>query len=357
MIAARIAKTFAPRPGSAGFSLDIEFQARAGITALFGTAGAGKTLAFDAIAGFARPDSGRIMLDDRILFDAASRVNLKPQQRNCGYVSRDESLFPNMTIRENLVFAADRLPRLERHRRVNETTDRFQLAEIAARLPQETSPSERQCCSVARALMSSPRLLLLDEPAHSLNAPSRVELYRLLRKVREDFQIPILLATDQLEECFQLADQMLILRDGRIAQSGRPREILEQPESVEIARLLGISNLFQAEITALDPGRNTSRLRFGEYDLTGTYFRGHLLGDRVWLYVHARDLRIAGRNGVRPEANQIPAKLLRVSELPQAVRLEFSGDISVELPRQEFEQQKDNKDWLVEFPPAALRVL
>jgi len=357
MIQSRIAKRVAPRAGLVGLSLDVEFQSGPGITALFGAAGAGKTLILDAIAGFARPDSGRIMLDDRILFDAVSHVHLKPQQRNCGYVLQNDTLFPHLTIRENLVFAADRLPRLERHRRVNETLERFQLAEAAGRRPQEATRSEKARCLLARGLICSPRILLLDAPCEGLDTAARAELYQLVRGARADFQIPILLATHNLEECFQLADRMLLLHGGRIAQSGRPREVLEQPASVEVARLLGISNLFQAEITALDPGRNTSRLRFQEYELTGTYFPGHLRGDRVWLCVRAADLRATGRNGTRPDANQVPAKLLRVSDMPQAVQLEFSGAITVELAPQEFERQKDNKEWLVEFPPSALRVL
>ncbi len=356
MIEVRIVKRAAPRAESSA-SLEIEFEARPGMTALFGTAGAGKTLIFDAIAGFTRPDAGRIMLDDRILFDAASRVHLKPQQRNCGYVLQNDALFPHMTLRQNLVFAAGGLPRLERHRRVKEMIERFRLVEAAGRRPHEASGSERERCSLARALIATPRVLLLDEPAHGLDPPTRAELYRLLREVRNDFPIPILLATHDLEECFQVADQMLVLLNGRIAQSGAPRAVLEQPASVDVARLLGVSNLFQAEITALDPGRNTSRVRFQEHELTGTYFPGHLRGDRVWLCVRAAELRVTGRNGERPEANQIPAKLLGVSEMPHSVRLEFSGGISVELSRQQFEQQKDNKDWLVEFPPDALRVL
>ena len=357
MIEARINKLIPASRDSAGLSLDVEFQAQPGVTALFGAAGSGKTLTLDAIAGFVRPDAGRIMLDDRILFDAASRVHLTPQRRNCGYILQHDALFPHMTLRENLVFAADRLPRLERHRRVNETVERFGLTDAAAHRPQEVSKSERIRCSLARALLIAPRVLLLDEPSHGLDAPSRAELHRLLRAVRGDFPIPILLAARELEECFQLADEMLVLRNGRIAQSGRPREILQQPASVEVARLLGITNVFQAEITALDPGRNTSRLRFQEHELTGTYFPGHLLGDRVWLCVRAGDLRVSERNGSRAEANQVPAKLLCVSEMPLSVRMEFTGDIFVELARNEFERQKDNKDWLVEFPPSALRVL
>jgi len=256
-----------------------------------------------------------------------------------------------------LAFAADRLPRLERHRRVNEMIERFELAETATRRPHETSGSDRARCLLARTLVGAPRVLLLDEPSQELDARSRVQWNRILHSVRDDFQIPILFASHDLAQCIELADQMLLLREGRIAQRGRPREILDRPAGVEVARLLGISNLFQAEITALDPGRNTSRLRFLEQELNGTYFPGHLLGDRVWVCVRAEELRASERNGVKPEANQVPAKLLRVAELPQSVRLEFTSEISVELPLGEFERQKDNKDWLVEFPPEALRVL
>jgi molybdate transport system ATP-binding protein len=357
MIQARIAKRFPPQPDSAAFSLDIELQARAGVTALFGASGAGKTLTLDCIAGFTRPDAGRILLDEQILFDAVSHVNLRPQQRNCGYVFQNYALFPHMTLRQNLLFAAERRPRLERHRRVNEMIERFHLADVSGRRPHEVSGGQKQRCSIARALIGSPRLLLLDEPARGLDAPLRAELYALLRQIRTEFQVPILLVTHDLDECFELAEDMLIIRDGRVVQSGPPRKILEQPASVEVARLLGIANLFEAEITALDPGRNTSRLRFQDQELTGTYYPGHLLGDRVWLCIRAEELRAVRHNGARPEANQIAAKLLRVAEKPQSVRLEFSGDIAVELPRQEFERQKDNKDWLVEFPPGSLRVL
>jgi len=357
MIHARISKRFPAHLDSAAFSLEIELLARAGVTALFGGSGAGKTLTLDCIAGFTRPDSGRILLDEQILFDAVSQVNLRPQERNCGYVFQNYALFPHMSLRQNLLFAAERRPRLERHRRVHEMIERFHLADVSGRRPHEVSGGQKQRCSIARALIGSPRLLLLDEPARGLDAPLRAELYGLLRQIRSEFQVPILLVTHDLDECFELAEEMLIIREGRVVQNGPPRSILEQPASVEVARLMGVANLFQAEITALDPGRNTSRLRFQDQELTGTYYPGHLLGDRVWLCIRAEELRVARHNGSRPQPNQLSAKLLRVAEKPQSVRLEFSGDIAVELSRQEFERQKDNKDWLVEFPPGSLRVL
>src|SRR6185369_4112619 len=173
MIQARIVKRFAPGPESAGFALNVELKAAAGVTVLFGASGSGKTLTLDCIAGFVTPDSGRILLDDDILYDGAAKVNLRPQNRNCGYVFQNYALFPHMTLRENLAFAAESKPRLERHRRVNDMLEKFQLGGVSGRRPHEVSGGEKQRCSIARALIGEPKMLLLDEPARGLDAPLR----------------------------------------------------------------------------------------------------------------------------------------------------------------------------------------
>ncbi|MGH9660383.1 MAG: ABC transporter ATP-binding protein [Bryobacteraceae bacterium] len=357
MIHARIAKGFPAGPESAAFSLDVDLKAAGGVTVLFGPSGAGKTLLLDAIAGFVKPDSGRILLDDEILFDATARVNLRPQDRHCGYVFQNYALFPHMTVRENLEFAAERRPSLDRHRRVNEMIERFRLAGVAGRRPHEVSGGEKQRASIARALISAPKLLLLDEPARGLDAPLRAELYAVLRQVRSDFRAPILLVTHDLEECFELGETMVILAAGRIIQTGAPLVLAGQPAGADVARLLGIANLYPAEVAALDPGRNTSRLKLENFELHTAYLRGRLLGDRVWVCARPHELRAAAPNGVKPGPNQVAAALLRVSERPHAVRLEFSGDITVEIAPADYARQKDNKEWLIEFPPDAIRVL
>jgi molybdate transport system ATP-binding protein len=356
MMHVRIRKALAAGPDSGGFLLDLEFQATAGVTALFGPSGSGKTLTLDSIAGFVRPDEGRILLDDNILFDGATRVFLTPQQRRCGYVFQNYALFPHMTLRENLMFAVERRPRLERHRRVNEMLERFHLQDAAGRRPHEVSGGQRQRCSIARALIGSPKVLLLDEPAQGLDAPLRTELYTALRQVRADFKTPVVLVTHDLEECFELAEEMIVMRAGRIVQSGPPRKILDQPANADVARLLGHFNLLAGEIRALDPGRNTSRVQIGEFEVDGPYFPGHLKGDRVTVCVRPEQLRAASRNG-RLARNQIPVDLLRAVEKPQWIRLEFSGGIVVDLPRREYEAQRESQEWMVEFPPDSLRVL
>ena len=125
-LSVRVSKNFRPGADSAGFALDVEFTAERGITVLFGPSGAGKSLTLDCIAGFEKPDAGRVMLSDRILFDAAARVNLRPQDRQCGYVFQSHALFPHMTVRENLMFAAERRPRLESQVLVSVSDDAVQ---------------------------------------------------------------------------------------------------------------------------------------------------------------------------------------------------------------------------------------
>ncbi|MGH9723062.1 MAG: ABC transporter ATP-binding protein [Bryobacteraceae bacterium] len=359
MIQARIAKRFAGGKESSGFALDVEFEAVRGVTVLFGPSGAGKTLILDSIAGFVRPDSGRILLDDEILFDGSARVSLRPQRRRCGYVFQNYALFPHMTLRDNLSFAVEHLPRLERHRRVTEMIERFRLAHAAGRKPHEVSGGEKQRCSIARALIGTPKLLLLDEPARGLDAPLRADLYEVLRQVRQQFDVPVLLVTHDLDECFEVGDVMMVIEAGRIVQTGTPLEVTHRPASVGVARLLGASNLLEAEITALDPGRNTSRLRLADFELNAHYLPGHLLGDHVWLWAPASELRArpGSSQGARPGPNQVPSPLIRVSERLRSVRLEFARSLTVEVTRDEFAAQKDNKEWLVEFPPEAIRVL
>lgn len=352
MIEVRLAKRFLETSDSPGFSLEVDFRASAGITVLFGSSGAGKTLTLDCIAGFTNPNTGRILLDDGIVYDAAAGVNLRPRDRQCGYVFQNYALFPHMTLRDNLAFAAERHPRLERHRKITEMLERFRLLEFAGRYPHEVSGGQKQRCSIARSLVSAPRVLLLDEPARGLDAALRDDLYALLRELRSELRIPILLVTHDLSDCFSLADTLLVYLDGRIVQAGEPRKVLDRPASPAVARILGITNLFEAEILALDPGRNTSRLRALGHELTGTYYPGRLRGDRVWVFAPPEDLQIQTRAG----ENRVPVKLIRTVDRPQSVRLEFLPEIAVEMSRHEYEQQRDNKDWFVAFPPGSLRV-
>ncbi|HUI55421.1 MAG TPA: ABC transporter ATP-binding protein [Bryobacteraceae bacterium] len=330
-----------------GFTLDVDFPVGPGVTALYGPPGAGKSLTLEAIAGFTRPDSGRILLEDVILFDAASHVHVPPRRRNCGYLAQSDALFPHMTLRQNVAFSARRWPRLERHRRVAEMLEKFRLTDSAGLWPRRLDAQSRLLGAVARALVAEPRLLLLDDCGIG---------EACLRQIRAATGVPILMVTGSLDLCCAAADQMLILDGGRILQRGAPRQVLDQPQSLEVARLVGIPNLFQATIAALDPGRNSSRLEFDHFALAGPYIPAHFKGNRVWVAAAAENLRVHPGD-VSPPLNSVPVQLVRASHHAHSVLVEFSFGIFVNVSYDEFARQQDNKDWQVEFPPEALRVL
>jgi molybdate transport system ATP-binding protein len=329
------------------FSLDVDFGVGPGVLALCGPPGAGKSLILEMVAGHVPPHSGRILLDDSILYDGETGVFLPPRRRACGYIPQRDALFPHMTVRRNLAFAAGGLPRLERHRRVAETLDRFGLTPCADALPRELGPAESRHSALARAVIAAPRLLLLDERGWDESS---------LALLKGSTPAPVLLVTADLDLCCSTASEMLLVEAGRILQRGAPLAVLDRPDSVEAARLLGIPNIFSGAIAALDPGRNTSRIEFERFALVAPYLPGHFRGDRVSVAIHPANLRIHAA-GLDAEPNFIHADLARVSMRARTARLEFAGGIFADVTHAEFARQKDNKGWQVEFPPEALRVL
>jgi len=352
MIRATLEKRFAPGPESAGFHLQVEIEAGPGVTVLYGPSGSGKTLTLDAIAGLTTPDAGRIMLDDRILFDAGARVNVPARLRTAGYVFQNYALFPHMTVRENLKFAAHALPRLERHRRITEQLERFRLTPMGGRYPHELSGGQKQRASIARALIANPRVVLLDEPARGLDPELRAELYRLIEELRDSLRVPIFLVTHDLEECLALAGNVLVYEAGRVVHRASPTEVLRNPGTEAIARLLGGFNLHEAEVLALDPARQTSRLRILGEEIDGPNLRGCFRGDRVRLCSRPEELRLATSAG----PNRIGAELKRSIERPQFVRAEFAENIAVDLPRESWKKLQESAGrWWIEIPADSLR--
>ncbi|SPE37505.1 ABC transporter related [Candidatus Sulfopaludibacter sp. SbA3] len=327
------------------FTLDVDFPIAPGVTALYGPAVSGKSLVLQLAAGFFPPDAGRILCEDAILYDAGSLLAVPACHRRFGYLAQEDSLFPHMTLRENLRFAAQRFPRLDRHRRITESLDRFQLSAAAGLYPHQLSPARRLAGAVARMLIVEPKLLLLDEAGLSES---------LLLQIRALTQAPTLFATRDPDLCCAAASHMLVLDSGRIAQSGTPREILDRPASVEVARLIGIPNLFEGTIAALDPGRNTSLIEFEGFSLTAPYLPAHFRGDRIWVAIRPGDLRVHSTAGV-PNCLVLP--LVRASMRTQSVRLEFEHQVFADLTLECYAAQKDNKEWHIEFPHSALQIL
>ena len=198
----------------------------------------------------------------------------------------------------------------------------------------------------ARALITEPRILLVDR---------RETDDALLRLVREAFPGPVLWVMDDLDICYAAATRLALLDTGRLVGRGAAREVIERPESVEAARLVGLGNLFPAGVAALDPGPQSVPPRVRRFHADRAVFERTFEWRPRWVGIRPADVRVHARK-IEADVNFVAVHLLRVLEWARTVRLEFAGGIAAEISREQFARQKDNKGWQVEFPPASLRV-
>jgi molybdate transport system ATP-binding protein len=351
-IDARLLKR-SPASGDAqAFELNILLKSDAPVTVLWGASGAGKTLALNCLAGFAKPDEGRILVNDELFFDAAASVNLPPGARRCGYLFQHHALFPHLSVRENLNFARH-TSRLNKHRRVTELLEAFELSDLAARKPAQLSAGEKQRAALARMLVGDPRLLLFDEPTRGLDARLRQAFYALLRTTRERSPAPIVLVTQDLEECIELADFVCLMESGRFVQSGPREQVFALPANADVARTLGIYNLLPATITALDPSRDTCLLDVAGSEVQGRYLKGRLIGDQGYLCVRQTEARLLPNVG-RKDGNQIVLRVSGVTPSAQGVRVLLDHGASAVVSEAQYQFLRGENILKLEIPPSAV---
>ena len=203
------------------FLVDTAFSTpRNGVTALFGRSGAGKTSVINMIAGLTRPDSGFIRIHGTILFDSEQRINLAPYKRRVGYVFQEGRLFPHFSVKANLTYGMKRNKGAKKCMDFNKVVDLLGIGHLLDRRPATLSGGEKQRIAIGRALLASPRLLLMDEPLASLDAARKAEVLPFINKLPEQFDIPILYVSHSVDEIRDLADNLVFLVDGSTRASG-----------------------------------------------------------------------------------------------------------------------------------------
>lgn len=238
-----------------GFDLHARFEAPAGITALFGPSGSGKTTIVNAVAGLVTPQSGQIDLDHDTLLDTQTRRNLPPHKRRLGYVFQDDRLFPHLTVRRNLTYGQRFAPpaRGKPGPSVQDVTDLLGLADLLDRRPGTLSGGEKQRVAIGRALLSRPRMLLMDEPLAALDAPRKDEILPYLERLRDEIGIPILYVSHSVAEIARLATWIVALDRGQVARSGPAEEVLSDPSLVRLFGLREAGAVLPATIAAHHP--------------------------------------------------------------------------------------------------------
>jgi molybdate transport system ATP-binding protein len=214
-----IRKTLAA--GTQGFQLDVRLKTDSQRIVILGPSGSGKSLTLKAVAGLLRPDAGHIRIDDQVLFDAAKGIDLAPQKRQLAYVFQDYALFPHLTVRQNIAFPLLKgwfnPRRHQRHEQADYWCDAFQLGQVADQYPHELSGGQKQRTALARALVTRPRALLLDEPFAALDPGLRALMRTELKDLQHRLQVPMVLITHDPDDAAVFGDHVVDLREGRIA--------------------------------------------------------------------------------------------------------------------------------------------
>ncbi|MFC1665810.1 ABC transporter ATP-binding protein, partial [Pseudomonadota bacterium] len=271
--------------------------------ALVGPSGSGKSTILRCIAGLHSAQSGRVDCNEETWFDSQNGVNLSPQKRSVGFVFQHYALFPHLSAEQNVIAALIHIPKSKQKQRASELLKLVRLNGLGARRPHQLSGGQQQRIAIARALARDPGLLLLDEPFSAVDQMTRKKLQRELAELRHSLNIPIVLVTHDLDDALLLADVLCILHHGKTLQVGSPLEVVNRPHSALVARLVGLTNLFEGTILNHNQTSKTTMIKWGELELEAAHAPNFAVGSEVsWVIsperviLHRRDRPSRGEN-------------------------------------------------------------
>ncbi len=310
------------------FKLAARFRAESGLTALFGRSGAGKTSLINVIAGLLRPDRSHIAVDGEVLVDSDRGVFVPPHRRRIGYVFQEPRLLPHLSVRQNLLYGTWFTPRAERTTSFDHVVDLLGLGGLLDRRPAGLSGGEKQRVAVGRALLVSPRLLLMDEPLASLDAARKDEILPYIERLRDDLRIPIVYVSHSVPEVSRLATTMVVLSDGRVEASGPVAEITSRLDLFPLTGRYEAGAVLESRVAAHDDAVELTTLQSAAGPLRVPRIAVEV-GTAIRVRIRARDVMIALQRPEHLSALNVLAG--RVAEIGPAggpiveLRLECGG--------------------------------
>ncbi len=318
------------------FSLELEFSAAPGFTILFGASGSGKTTLLNCVSGLTAPDAGRIVAGDRLFFDSASRFHLPVAKRRVGYLMQDLSLFPHLTVEQNVEYGLAHLPRRERQDKARTTLSEFGIEHLRPQRPGKISGGERQRVALARSLVTEPCVLLLDEPLAALDGATKSKILDDLRRWNQVHRIPILYVTHSREEVVALGAHVLVLEAGRIIAQGTPHEVMRAPVQETVAQLAGFENIFDATVYLIHEDRGTLTCRLagpaGKAVLLETPLIRTEVGSRLRVGIRAGDILLAVAKPVGLSArNVIEGRIVSLQRRDMLISVRVDCGVEMEV--------------------------
>ncbi len=270
------------------FVLESAFEQDGGVLGLLGASGCGKSMTLKCIAGIEKPDEGRIVLDGRVLYDSAARVNLPPQQRQVGYLFQNYALFPNMTVRQNIAVGLHReKDRRKRERELEDAVHLFQLDGLENHRPHQLSGGQQQRVALARIWVNRPQLLMLDEPFSALDSHLRLRLQMELKERLSAFGRDVLMVTHSRDEAYHMCGRIAVMESGKIKIVKETKKLFADPESICAASITGCKNIASArkigeyEVEVPDWGIRLTTAKPVRDDVTAVGIRAHYFNTKT----------------------------------------------------------------------------
>jgi len=312
------------------FDLEASFTLDKPVTGLFGSSGSGKSTLLNLVAGLAHPDQGWLKLGDKHLFHSQNNINLSPNQRQIGVVFQDSQLFPHLPIHKNLLYGYKRTQRKQRRFELAEIVDLLEIGHLLKKRPVQLSGGEKQRVGLGRALLASPRFLLLDEPLASLDQGLKNQILPFLKRVKDELELPMVYISHSMEEILHLTDHLVIINKGRILGNGHFYDVIQNDAVQGVARTMGLENIISATLIEHDTKAGHSVAQVQGNKLFIPLTEKLTINHSCYLSIRSNDIAIAKEHISQISIqNQIKGKIIQYKM--HVSRVEIQVDIGVPL--------------------------
>lgn len=229
------------------FNLDVSMESKSGIIGFLGSSGSGKSMTLKCIAGLEKPSKGKIVINNKVLFDSEEKINIKTRDRRVGFLFQNYALFPHMTIKDNIEIGLDKISKVEKSKLSYNYIKKFGLEGLENRYPWQLSGGQQQRVALARALITSPDILLLDEPFSALDNHLRASMERELVDILKDYKGTVVFVTHDIAEAYRICDKIIVFDGGKAKDIRDKNALFKAPQSLAEAKLTGCKNISKAK--------------------------------------------------------------------------------------------------------------
>ena len=342
-----------------GFTLDVAFEIEGGYTGLLGASGCGKSMTLKCIAGVETPNEGKIILNGKVLFDSEKRINLKPQERNIGYLFQNYALFPHMTVEENIGIGL-KLPNEEKAVKVREIINSFHLNGLEKKYPGQISGGQQQRVALARCIVYNPDMILLDEPFSALDSHLKEQLLTNVADLLNLYKGEVFMVSHSKDEIYRFCEKLIVIDNGDSVLSGATKKIFNDPKLYSAAKLIGVNNISRCEVLSPDT--------VYALDWNINLQVENIITDSIkYVGIHSKDLQIMDSIEQGNDKNLFDFKIVNVEEniSDYNIYLKHKGNTSEDnsssllykISKESWENREDKDSMYIKIPENSILLL